>query len=116
MAEEFIFPVLKPTDIITDLESWKIPVSMELLKKPTSDWVCLVYGAFLQHVTGIDLDSLHEPTQNALNTLEDPKYVCSCSYSDPAPFTFNTCSGHICRSSVAKHSSIPHVCYLFLAS
>lgn len=77
MAEDkYWFPELNLQEIMADLSSWEQPVSMELIKRPTSSWVCEIYGFCLQMVTEIDLQSLQDPTQDALNSLEDPKSVC----------------------------------------
>lgn len=77
--EKYWFPELNLQEIMADLSSWEQPVSMELIKRPTSAWVCDIYGFCLQMVTEIDLQSLQDPAQDALNSLEDPKSVCYLS-------------------------------------
>ena len=58
-----------------ELSVWDLNVSHEQLAKPSPDFVIAIYNTFLEQVTGINHQTLHEPIQSALNTLEDPNTV-----------------------------------------
>lgn len=75
---------MKIPEIIEALSDWKLTVSAEQLVKPSPDFVTNVYNACLEQVTALNIQALLEPTQNALNSLEDPNpdlYAASLSHN-----------------------------------
>ena len=72
MTGQYWFPTMSIPEIMGELSEWKLTVSHEQLVKPSPDFVFTIYNACLQQVTGINQQSLHDPTQSALNILDDP--------------------------------------------
>lgn len=64
------------TEIVDAFSGWGISVSHEQVLKPSADFVLGIYSACLRQVTSITPDSLQEPVEAALATLESP--VCPC--------------------------------------
>jgi Nuf2 family len=62
-------------DIIDSLDGWGLSVTHHQLVKPTPEFVLSVYCACLQKVVGLDEDSLQEPAQSALFSLDEPSTV-----------------------------------------
>jgi len=77
MAGQYWFPSMSVPEIMDALSGWGLSVSHEQLVKPSPDFVIGIYNACLEQVTGLNHQTLHEPTQNGLNSLEDPNFVCS---------------------------------------
>jgi kinetochore protein Nuf2 len=74
-TKQYWYPNMGNTDIIDSLDGWGLSVTHHQLVKPTSEFVLSVYCACLQRVAGLDEDSLQEPAQSALFSLDEPSTV-----------------------------------------
>ncbi|KAH8108199.1 Nuf2 family-domain-containing protein [Cristinia sonorae] len=72
MAGQYWFPSMSVTEIVDAFSGWGISVSHEQVLRPTADFVLGIYSACLQQVTNISHESLQEPVQIALATLDSP--------------------------------------------
>ncbi|EGO21650.1 hypothetical protein SERLADRAFT_410230 [Serpula lacrymans var. lacrymans S7.9] len=59
------------TEIMAALSGWGLSVSNEQLVRPSSDFVATVYTACLEQVTSLSYNSLHDPVQRVLSSLDD---------------------------------------------
>jgi len=75
MGGQYWFPSMSIPEIMGALSDWRLSVSREQLVKPSPDFVSTIYNACLDQVTDLNHRSLHEPSQNALNALDDPNPV-----------------------------------------
>lgn len=80
MAGKFWFPAMENEEITIELSARGLTVSIEQLTRPSSDFVITIYNACLEQVTSLDYEALRGPTQDAMNSLEDPNPVCRPSY------------------------------------
>jgi len=62
-------------EIMNSLAGWNMPVSHEQLLRPSPDFVQTVYCTCLQQVSNITHESLSDPVQAALSSLEDTNPV-----------------------------------------
>ncbi|TCD67660.1 kinetochore-associated Ndc80 complex subunit nuf2 [Steccherinum ochraceum] len=69
---QYWFPSMSVGEIVDAFSGWGISVSHEQVLRPSSDFVLGIYCACLQQVTSITQDSLQEPVQAALATLDSP--------------------------------------------
>lgn len=81
MAGQYWFPSMSIPEIMAALSGWGLSVSHEQLVKPSPDFVAGIYNACLEQVTDLNHQTLQEPVQTALNSLEDPNPVCAPFYS-----------------------------------
>ncbi|KAI0822657.1 Nuf2 family-domain-containing protein [Trametes gibbosa] len=72
MSSKFWFPSLPVSEVVDAFTGWGYSVSPEQVARPTSDFVLGVYSACLEQLTGITLDALQEPLEEALATMENP--------------------------------------------
>ncbi|KAH9857774.1 Nuf2 family-domain-containing protein [Lenzites betulinus] len=72
MTSKFWFPSLPVSEVVDAFTGWGYSVSPEQVARPTSDFVLGVYSACLEQLTGITLDTLQEPLEQALATMENP--------------------------------------------
>lgn len=116
MSEKYWFPIMARTEIISALAGWRLSVSEEQLVKPSPDFVMTVYNACLEQVTDLNHQSLYEPAQNALNSLEDPNPVCCNCMS----FTYLTLtisvSGPLFCWLVTYYYALSYVCSVPLSA
>lgn len=77
MAGQYWFPSMSIPEIMAALSGWGLSVSHEQLVKPSPDFVAGIYNACLEQVTDLNHQTLQEPTQTAMNSLEDPNPVCA---------------------------------------
>ncbi|KAI0646761.1 Nuf2 family-domain-containing protein [Trametes meyenii] len=68
----FWFPSLPVPEVVDAFTGWGYSVSPEQVARPTSDFVLGVYSACLEQLTGITLDVLQEPIEQALATTDNP--------------------------------------------
>ncbi|KAH9998986.1 Nuf2 family-domain-containing protein [Russula vinacea] len=71
-SKQYWYPNMGIADIIDALDGWGLSITHHQLVKPTPDFVLSVYCACLQKVVGLSEDSLQEPVQSALSSLEEP--------------------------------------------
>ncbi|KAI0290457.1 Nuf2 family-domain-containing protein [Russula brevipes] len=69
---QYWYPNMGNADIIDSLDGWGLSVTHHQLVKPTPEFVLTVYCACLQQVVGLSEDSLQEPVQAALSSLDEP--------------------------------------------
>lgn len=74
-SNQYWYPNMGSADIIDSLDGWGLSVTHHQLVKPTPEFVLSVYCACLQKVVGLDEDSLQEPAQSALFSLDEPSTV-----------------------------------------
>jgi hypothetical protein len=74
-SKQYWYPNMGNTEIIDSLDGWGLSVTHHQLVKPTPDFVWSVYCACLQQVVGLNEESLQEPVQAALASLDDPNTV-----------------------------------------
>jgi kinetochore protein Nuf2 len=74
-SKQYWYPNMGIADIIDALDGWGLSITHHQLVKPTPDFVLSVYCACLQKVVGLSEDSLQEPVQSALSSLEEPSTV-----------------------------------------
>lgn len=79
MADNYIFPNMDIPELIDSLREWGFPVSYEQLVRPTPEFIMSIYSACLEQVTDLNFQTLQKPTQDALNSLDDPNPVRSIS-------------------------------------
>ncbi|KAL7283136.1 hypothetical protein ACG7TL_002562 [Trametes sanguinea] len=72
MSSAFWFPSLPISEVVDAFTGWGYSVSPEQVARPTSDFVLGVYCACVEQLTGITLDTLQEPLEQALATTENP--------------------------------------------
>lgn len=78
MSDKYWFPSMSISDIVQALSNWGYSVSPEQLSRPSPDFVLGIYCACLQQVTSLTQDSLQEPLEFALSTLDSP--VCALGF------------------------------------
>src|SRR5260221_3309753 len=71
-SKQYWYPNMGNAEIIDSLDSWGLSVTHHQLVKPTSEFVLSVYCACLQQVVDLSEESLQEPIQAALSSLDDP--------------------------------------------
>jgi Nuf2 family len=76
-AKQYWYPNMGNADIIDSLDGWGISVTHQQLVKPSPEFVLTVYSACLQQVVGLGEDSLQDPVQSALFSLDEPSAVRS---------------------------------------
>jgi len=74
-SKQYWYPNMGNAEIIDSLDSWGLSVTHHQLVKPTSEFVLSVYCACLQQVVDLSEESLQEPVQAALSSLDDPSTV-----------------------------------------
>ena len=67
----FWFPSMKVGEISRALEEWGLRVSDDQIQRPTGDIVQAIYILFVQLATGITPESLEEPVNRALATIDE---------------------------------------------
>ncbi|THH26364.1 hypothetical protein EUX98_g7826 [Antrodiella citrinella] len=72
MSGQYWFPSMSVGEIVDAFSGWGISVSHEQVLRPSADFVLGIYSACLQQVTSITQESLSEPVQAALATLDSP--------------------------------------------
>ncbi|KAH9901654.1 Nuf2 family-domain-containing protein [Cubamyces lactineus] len=72
MSSAFWFPSLPVSEVVDAFTGWGYSVSPEQVARPTSDFVLGVYSACVEQLTGITLDTLQEPIEQALATTDNP--------------------------------------------
>ncbi|CDO69122.1 hypothetical protein BN946_scf185042.g24 [Trametes cinnabarina] len=72
MSSAFWFPSLPISEVVDAFTGWGYSVSPEQVARPTSDFVLGVYCACVEQLTGITLETLQEPMEQALATTENP--------------------------------------------
>lgn len=80
-SRQYWYPNMGNAEVIDSLHSWGLSIAHHQLLKPTQEFVLSVYCACLQQVVGLDEDSLQEPVQSALSSLDEPSMVPSLSQS-----------------------------------
>lgn len=91
MSSAFWFPSLPVSEVVDAFTGWGYSVSPEQVARPTSDFVLGVYSACVEQLTGITLDTLQEPIEQALATTDNP--VCPMS---SALCRQSSCSSRMC--------------------
>jgi kinetochore protein Nuf2 len=74
-SRQYWYPNMGNAEIIDSLDGWGLSVTHHQLVKPTPEFVLSVYCACLQQVVGLSEDSLQEPVQSALSSLDEPTMV-----------------------------------------
>jgi kinetochore protein Nuf2 len=74
-SKQYWYPNMGNAEIIDSLDGWGISITHHQLVKPTQEFVLSVYCACLQQVVGLNEDSLQEPVQSALSSLDEPNMV-----------------------------------------
>ena len=74
-SKQYWYPNMGNAEIIHSLDGWGLSVAHHQLVKPTSEFVLSIYCACLQQVVDLNEDSLQEPVQAALSSLDDPNMV-----------------------------------------
>ena len=74
-SKQYWYPNMGNAEIIDSLDGWGLSVAHHQLIKPTSEFVFSVYCACLQQVVDLNEESLQEPIQAALSSLDDPNMV-----------------------------------------
>jgi kinetochore protein Nuf2 len=77
-SSEFVFPSLKPSEIVLCMRELSIPFSEEDLQKPTPQRMQIVYEAFADILMGYTRDSFNANVRACSNEVEN--FVCSSSY------------------------------------
>ncbi|KAI8998922.1 Nuf2 family-domain-containing protein [Trametes punicea] len=72
MSSAFWFPSLPVSEVVDAFTGWGYSVSPEQVARPTSDFVLGVYSACVEQLTGITLETLQEPIEQALATTDNP--------------------------------------------
>jgi hypothetical protein len=76
-AKQYWYPNMGSADIIDSLDGWGLSVTHQQLVRPSPEFVLSVYSACLQQVVGLGDDSLQDPVQSALSSLDEPNVVRS---------------------------------------
>lgn len=74
-SKQYWYPNMGNAEIIDSLDGWGLSVAHHQLVKPTPEFVLSVYCACLQQVVDLNEESLQEPVQAALSSLDDPSMV-----------------------------------------
>lgn len=74
-SKQYWYPNMGNTEIIDSLDGWGLSVTHHQLAKPTPEFVLSVYCACLQQVVDLSEESLQEPVQAALSSLDEPSTV-----------------------------------------
>lgn len=69
----YIFPTLKPTEIVQCLNDLGIPFTEEDLAKPSPARMQVVYEAFMDILMGVTREQFEEPRQQLLDLLDFPE-------------------------------------------
>jgi len=75
MAGQYWYPHINNDGLIHDLSSWGISISSQQLVKPTPDFVMNTYIACVQKVTGLTEDTIRDPLDVAIASLDEPNTV-----------------------------------------
>ncbi|KAH9977227.1 Nuf2 family-domain-containing protein [Lactifluus volemus] len=71
-AKQYWYPNMGSADIIDSLDGWGLSVTHQQLVRPSPEFVLSIYSACLHQVVGLDEDSLQDPVQSALFSLDEP--------------------------------------------
>ncbi|ORX86644.1 Nuf2-domain-containing protein [Basidiobolus meristosporus CBS 931.73] len=69
----YIYPTLKPSEILICMRDLQIPFAEEDLTKPTALRLALVYEAFVDIFMGIPKEQFEQPPEGVLDMLEHPE-------------------------------------------
>lgn len=75
MAGQFWFPVMSVPEIVDAFSGWGYAISSEQVVRPSPEFVLGIYSACMEQVTGITQESLQQPLDAALATIENS--VCT---------------------------------------
>lgn len=93
-------------EIIEAFGEWSIPVSLNNLEHPTSDFVTTIYSACLQRIRSLTQADLEQPLQAALAQVENPVRLM---FASPPTKAQDVHSGPILCRTVAQHTILPFV-------
>ncbi|KAI0928183.1 hypothetical protein AcW1_005507 [Taiwanofungus camphoratus] len=71
MAGQFWFPVMSVPEIVDAFSGWGYAISSEQVVRPSPEFVLGIYSACMEQVTGITQESLQQPLDAALATIEN---------------------------------------------